>query len=317
MLLLMPLMAVAQDLHFSQLDINPVLLNPSYVGFYDGLGRVGVVYRNQWMSVSQPYQTMAATGEISLMRNRYKRNGLNGGIFVYRDKAGTLGYGTTSANLTASFFHSLNGQNNNYISVGLEGGYSLAGYNPADAAYIDPGERFEKTSVGYFTLGAGLAWFYQPRETLIFRTGISARNLNRPNISYLSLDNIHLEPKINCYLRAEYRLSEAWSLLPVAAYQMQRSNNELLYGIDAKWYVSDTPQRLLAFSGGLLMRHADALIVTLQAEYNAFIVALSYDANISHLATASHTIGAFEISVLYRFARKARNKHRPLPCPIM
>lgn len=317
MLLLVPLLAVGQDLHFSQLDINPVLLNPSYVGFFDGSGRLGIIYRNQWASVSHPYQTLAATGEISLLRNRYKRYGLNAGIFAYSDKAGTLGYGTKMASVTASFFHSLNGKNNNYLSVGLEAGYAISGYDPTNAESLDNGEQYNKTSTNYFLLGAGLAWFYQPNNQLILRTGLSVRNINRPNISYLKLDNTHLEPKLNGYVRIEHRTFESVSLLPVAAMQWLNGNKEILYGIDAKWYVNEAPQQLFALSAGVLMRHGDALVMTLQAEYNALLVALSYDANISHLATASHTLGAFELSVLYRFIRHKTNRRKAIPCPVM
>ena len=59
----------AQDIHFSQVDANPLLLNPAYAGFYDGAGRFGIIYRNQWASVSIPFQTFAITGEMALWRD--------------------------------------------------------------------------------------------------------------------------------------------------------------------------------------------------------------------------------------------------------
>ena len=40
LLLLLPLTHLrAQDIHFSQVDANPLLLNPAYAGFYNGAGR--------------------------------------------------------------------------------------------------------------------------------------------------------------------------------------------------------------------------------------------------------------------------------------
>ena len=88
-------MCAGQDIHFSQVDADPVLLNPAYAGFYQGTGRFGVVYRNQWASVSIPYQTVAVTGEAALWRGG-TRSGLSVGATVFNDDAGTLSYGTTT-----------------------------------------------------------------------------------------------------------------------------------------------------------------------------------------------------------------------------
>ena len=73
----------SQDIHSSQIDINPVALNPAYNGFFDGSGRFGLAYRSQWSSVSKPYQTFLASGEFSLHRNRFHRSGLNLGLLLY------------------------------------------------------------------------------------------------------------------------------------------------------------------------------------------------------------------------------------------
>ena len=91
--------AQGQSIHFSQIDINPTLFDPAYAGLYDGQGRFGVNYRNQWASVSEPYQTFSLTAEMSLMRNRRMRNGLNVGLYAYTDRAGALNYGTTAADI--------------------------------------------------------------------------------------------------------------------------------------------------------------------------------------------------------------------------
>ena len=81
----------AQDIHFSQVDANPLLLNPAYAGFYDGVGRFGVIYRNQWASVSTPFQTFAITGEMALWRNSSHSSGFSAGLSLFNDHAGTLG----------------------------------------------------------------------------------------------------------------------------------------------------------------------------------------------------------------------------------
>ncbi len=308
--------AKAQDIHFSQIDVNPVLFNPAYAGFFEGKARFGLTYRNQWASVSKPYQTFAASAEASITRNRYLRNGFNAALLAYRDQAGTLGYGTTGANLVLSYYQSPTGSTDNYLSISAEAGYAQAGFNAGAVDFFDNTETLNKTSCSYFTIGAGAAWFYQPSEDLSLRVALSARNLNRPNLSYMGLDSNRLAIKWNLYSRAEWRLKSDFSVLPIAAFQYQRNNYELYYGADVKWYVIETDRQLVALGGGLMFRNADAFIVDVQLEYNAFLLALSYDANISKLVAASRSIGALELGLVYRII-PIKKQLSSMPCPIM
>ena len=46
-----------QDPHFSQFFEAPLLRNPSLAGLFAGDIRFQTVYRNQWQSITNPYQT--------------------------------------------------------------------------------------------------------------------------------------------------------------------------------------------------------------------------------------------------------------------
>ena len=54
-------------------DLDPLLFNPAYSGFFDATARFGAVYRNQWASVSIPFQTVTATAEMALLRSELQR----------------------------------------------------------------------------------------------------------------------------------------------------------------------------------------------------------------------------------------------------
>ncbi len=305
----------AQDIHFSQIDLNPVLFNPAYAGFFEGKARFGLAYRNQWATVSKPYQTFAATAEASLMRNRYRYNGLNAGFMAYRDRAGALNYGSTAANIIVSYYQSPTASINNYLSVSIEAGYGQAGFDGDAADLMDNREIFEKDRCNYFTIGAGAAWFYQPEDDLIVRVALSARNLNRPHVSYLDNDSSRVSTKWNIYARTEWRFAYSLSVIPLLAAQVQHKYHEIYYGADLKWYLSEK-QDLIAVWGGISFRHADAAIFTVGAEYNAFAFAISYDSNISKLAAASRSMGAIELGLIYRLV-PIRKRLGSLPCPIM
>ncbi|MBQ6238560.1 MAG: PorP/SprF family type IX secretion system membrane protein [Bacteroidales bacterium] len=309
--------ARGQDIHFSQIDVNPVLFNPAYSGFFDGQGRFGGIYRNQWASVSKAFQTIAATAECSLMRRRYYGDGLSLGTILYSDRAGTLHYGTTAGNLILSYFKSVGRNRNSSISAAAEVGFGQAGFNNADIILEDPTDDFAQYSKSFFTIGAGLAWFYQPNDDLYFKAGIAARNINRPDISYMMTDSTFIERKFSLYARSEYRAWGDISLMPLVAAVLQNNYREAIVGCDVKWYLSESSTRTVSFSWGIHYRWRDAALVEMTAEYNAFLFALSYDANLSKLTPASHSLGAFEISIVYRLARNTRVRRTAMPCPIM
>ena len=127
---LLPLPTKAQDIHFSFLDLDPLLFNPAYSGFFDGQARFGAVYRNQWASVTTPFQTISVTGELSLMRSKRNKNGLSAGLWVSADRAGDLDYGSTSASAILSYYQAV-GNGDNLISVAGELGIGQTGFNLA------------------------------------------------------------------------------------------------------------------------------------------------------------------------------------------
>ena len=104
----------------------------------------------------------------------------------------------------------------------------------------------------------------------------------------------------------------------MAGYQHQKGFSELVYGCDVKWYVNERARKYLAFSTGLLGRHGDALAVNVAVEWTQWVFAFSYDANLSTLAEASHTLGAFEIGVVYKIGKRDDKHYKEaLPCPII
>lgn len=314
-LLLFAVSLRAQDIHFSQLDANPILLNPAYAGFFEGNGRFGLTYREQWASVSTPFQTFAMTAEAALKRSSNRQRGVSLGLMAYNDAAGTLNYGILSGGLTLAGYTVVGKHRSHILSCGIEGGYAQAGFNPNNAELEDPSEHFDQRKTTYPLLGAGIAWYCQASGDLVAKAGLSVRNINRPNISYMQLDNTYLEPRYTFHFRAEYRYWQSVSLRPVVMMQMQKKYHELIYGMDVKWHIEESAQQLFCLGGGFHYRHGDALLANLQLEYNAFVFNFCYDANISKLASASKSIGAFEAGLIYRIGKGKQNM-KAIKCPV-
>lgn len=305
----------AQDIHFSQPDADPMLLNPAYSGFFDGQGRFGLIYRNQWITVSQPFQTFALTGEIGLWRSYNGTQGLSVGASMFSDHAGSLGYGTTSAHISLAYYFALNRHVDNILSFGIDGGYAQAGFNPSNALLDDPAEQFLLHQTGYPLLGCGIAWYYQPISNIGIRAGASLRNINQPNISYSGLDDTYMPRRFSAFARGEWRKWGDISLMPLFVFQRQGQYQELIYGADIKWYLQEGSQHEVTLKGGLALRQNDALIANLVMEYDAMLFSICYDANISDLANASQSIGAFELGFVYRMAR-GKKKTKAIKCPV-
>ena len=302
-------------MHFSMLDFDPLLFNPAYAGFFDGTARYGVVYRNQWASVSTPFQTITATAEWSLMRSTRNRNGLNGSLWLSSDHAGTLDYGSTAASAIVSWFQAV-GNGDNLFSVALEAGIGQSGFNPEALDMTDATESFPRTHALYPTLGAGIAWFSQWSDIFYTKAGFSMRNINEPDISYFGTSDSRLARKWNIYTRAEWRNHPRFGILPVVGFQHQGRFSELVYGCDVRWYANENTRDYLVFNAGLLARHGDAAAFNLAVLWHDWTFAFSYDSNLSRLAEASHTLGAFEVGILYLVGKKDKSK-RALPCPII
>lgn len=303
-----------QDIHFSQVDADPMLLNPAYAGFFDGMGRFGIIYRNQWATVSAPFQTAGVTGELAVWRSNNRHSGISIGGTFFSDHAGTLNYGTTSGHLSMAYFTSISKYGNNFLSVGADGGLAQAGFDPSSASMEDPAETFNMQKVSYPLLCLGVAWYYQPIGEMHTKVGLSVRNINRPNISYSGMANTYLEPRYSLFARAEWRNWESLSLMPTVLFQAQGTYRELLYGADVKWYLAEDGPSQMSLRAGLALRHGDALITNLMIEYNALVFTFCYDANISDLIAASGSVGAMEVGMVYRLS-KGSTKTRRIKCP--
>src|ERR1700741_340950 len=110
--------SIAQDTHFSQFWMTPMLLNPAQAGAQEPL-RIILNYKNQWNSVAQPYNT----GNLSLDARLGKKNkkAFSGiGLNINQDMAGSPMIKTFQLNLNYACHVYLNEKSS--LGAGLYGG---------------------------------------------------------------------------------------------------------------------------------------------------------------------------------------------------
>ena len=121
----------SQDLHFSQYNENPSLVNPALTGS-SYVMRASVVYKDQWRSVTVPYQTYGASFEMKFKASNWDKvdpfktrtfkrsfSRLAGGVAFYSDKAGDGNMGTNQVNFSLASF--LKAGEHASIALGLQG----------------------------------------------------------------------------------------------------------------------------------------------------------------------------------------------------
>ena len=325
----------AQDIHFTQFDMAPMVINPAFTGMFNGLVRASAIYRNQWASVTVPYVTFGAAVDLPLL---VENNGdyLSGGLQLYKDQAGDGNLSNFTGLLSIAYSKSLGRPDDigrsTSLAVGLQGGYAQKSIDLSKLYFGDewlngtfvPGTSQEYhlgigNSVNYYLVNAGLSLSHSGGK-FSYTLGVAANNLNQPNDDIEKKQNSEtgLDMRFTGMAGADWNVSERLSLRPAVLYQNQATASELIAGNEFLYQVGRSPGyedfSTAVFLGGWY-RSGDATMITAGVEFKGFRIGVSYDYNISTLNTASNGNGGFEIGIKYiaptpgKFAGK-----RTIPC---
>src|ERR1700744_4318828 len=123
-LLICPVFVRAQaDVHFSQFYETSILRNPALTGVFADDYKFGAYYRNQWSSISNPFQTALISAESRVSVSRMNDDFFSFGLLAYADEAGSIDQKITAVYPAINYNKSINPDHNTYLSVGFTGGY--------------------------------------------------------------------------------------------------------------------------------------------------------------------------------------------------
>ncbi len=321
----------AQDIHFTQFDMAPLVVNPAFTGMFDGTARVGGIYRSQWGSVTVPYVTYGAHADMPLYADQ-SGGYLAAGVQVFNDKAGD-GNLSNFTGLVSVAYHKTVGRNAE-LAVGMQGGYAQKSIDLSKLYFGDEsynGTFVQGTSseyglgignqVSYYLVNAGVSLAGANDErTFSYIIGAGANNINQPNDALLKKQTsaVGLDMRYTGQLGLAIMSNARFALRPALLFQSQASATEIIGGNEFMYYVGNEPGynnfSTAVFLGGWY-RTGDAVMITGGLEFKGFRIGLGYDYNISSLNSASNGNGGFEIAVRYiapyplKFAAK-----RVVPC---
>lgn len=316
--------AFTQDIHLAQSNMTPLLVNPANAGAeYTMRGILN--YRNQWASVSEPYITMMAAFDMNFKpptSHKSKFGYFAGGIYAFKDEAGTAEMETTQLNLSVAYHVNLDDKNT--LGLGIQSGYfqrsantdkltwgnQFDGYEYNQAIATGEGEDFTGFSFGALDYTSGLVWTYRNSEnyysenSLLLTSGLSVHHLSKPDFEtqYLVPDQLHY--RFIWHGNAIIGVNSKFSVLPYLLYSQQGSINEILFGSDVlyklkKAYTHTGEGNTMAIGGGAFYRWNDAVILSLIMQYSNYTFGFTYDINTSSLSNATSKNGGFEFSLRY------------------
>jgi type IX secretion system PorP/SprF family membrane protein len=303
-----------QDINFSQFYELPLLRNPSLAGIYKGDMRVSTAFRNQWQSVSVPYQTSALSVEMKSGIGASSDDFISFGIQMTNDVAGDSKFGKTQILPMVTYHKMLFAPTNTYLSVGFLGGAVQQKFDPNALRFDDQfvagayspfnatRQSFTSTNLTYWdaALGINLSGEMGFARGYI---GAAFYHFTKPMVAFINNNDIRLNRKFVLNGGLVAPVSDEDDMIYYADLFFQGGNRQLqggamfmhhfpIYGGD------DDEESGLGFGG--FYRWNDAFIPVLKVNWRKISMGITYDINVSSLRSASSYRGGVELSFTYK-----------------
>lgn len=317
---------LAQDPHFSQIQYNPLYLNPAFAGVteFNKTNRLTGLYRDQWRTLPVPYSTTTASYD-RLLKKFQKGWLLGGGISFLYDRAGDGHLSIFNPNLTMNIGKYFN-KEKQLLTLGITAGITVKSLdylglqfdNQYNGSSFDPnlpsGEAFSNNNVTYpnFTLGLNFRTKIKEKSTLDI--GATTSNLHQPNQNFLYYTTSKLPSRHTAYAKAKVAIKDNWNVQPGVFFQNQKKANQLLINAIAEVRFKEKKDFGLGFGAGYRAIGNDAAIAYLSFLYKTLRIGAAYDFNVSGLRRATKAQGAFELALNYEFG-DIKTKQCP-KCPV-
>lgn len=315
---------LGQEIHFSQFYNAPIFLNPALSGLTTHKLRFALNYRNQWPTISTPYNTYAASFDIDVVDDRLHFDKFGLGLILTNDRAGDGPINIFNAMLSAAYHKTLDYRGKQNFSLGIQLGFRQNSVDVSDLTFpnqyngatldrtLGGVENFVTSNKNSFSINAGALWHYNIKGSSAYRRyakigdetersiqiGANIKHLNQPTTSFFDDDN-KIRLRYIVHGKMEYSLNRDLLVYPMFFLSQQITAREVVFGGNFEYYLPYAYETHTDIIIGAAHRWQDALIFNAGVGYRSIKVVFSYDLNISQLNPASNGVGAFEISITY------------------
>jgi type IX secretion system PorP/SprF family membrane protein len=314
---------IGQDLHFSQYHSAPLHLNPSMVGaLYDG-SVITLNYRSQWAPVlgnEGAFKTMAGTFERRF--NFSNQSFLNGGLSVWKDKAGAIQQNEAKMAISYGRLMAKTKKWHHYLLGGGQAGASQHIIDASDRRWLSQydgnggfdasksGEAIDFPQKTFFDVSMGISVYSLYNNKNYYVIGAAIHHLNKPDISLTKTTSNPLQ-----YMRYTVHVSGSKSIgtspmriLPSVLMMKQGSSVEVTPGMAFKWVFDQLDYRSVQLGGWARMVNkpekgmmTDAWVALIRFDWKSYGLGFSYDFNTSSLNATNRNNNGVELSLSYRF----------------
>lgn len=323
--------AGAQDVHFSQFYENALLRNPALTGIFTGDYKVGVDYRSQWSTVSNPYSTVMISGETRILVNREISDYLSFGLATNFDKAGSISMNRTQIYPAIAYNKSIEDVYHSYLSVGLSGGFisqsvdqsKMTTSNQWQNGNFDPanstGENMTFKSRTNYDIGAGVSLNSSLDQNGAFNyyLGASVFHINTPSEDFAGTEPVKRTMKWQFNAGFHSSFSESFGVTFHGNYSYQQPSTEFILGGFFTWRAVPVGlPSVFALNFGAFYRSNDAFIPMVRVDYKDVSIGFTHDVTNSALATAVPGAGGTELTLYVKGNYLHRKNPRdPMFCP--
>ena len=320
----------AQDPSITQFYNNPNYINPAYTGVIQNNFRLTSMYRSQYGMNTQGgkfglYKT-AFIGSDMRIQTTTAGNAATFGFTYINDNSGfsTLSTNYFSVSMGSIIPVSKNskvslGLNAGMVSTTLEESFRL-GHQWNGTQWDGSIDLLDDQTIAdlsdltrYPIAGAGIAFFTKYNRTDKFFIGLSANNVNTPNVSFVEGGEINLSPTFNANMGFNNQVREEIVLVNNFLARFQGESYQVVANTTVNYQPNFTENTFIAGVGFRLTNGlnnavaGESFILTTGYGVGEFTVQASVDIN-------TQLDNAIEVAFIYTPGVKTA-KARPLACP--
>jgi type IX secretion system PorP/SprF family membrane protein len=322
MVYIMPCMVVAQDPHYSQFYASPMLLNPANTGLFSGTARLSTTYRNQWRTISTPFTTASVACDFQILNNTIPKKDVFGlGFIGTMDQSNNQGLKSNYGTISLAYNKGLDQEGYHKLGLGFQAtlvskrvDYSRFVFsrqftpNGFDMS-LSTGEPINGFNLNYADLATGILYSGMNSNEHQWYAGASYYHITRPNESITSAEN-RLQSRVSLHGGYNLPVHEYARLYFSSLYMQSALASEIMVGAVLESNIQVNAFETTLFTG-LYLRNKDAVIPYLGINNGNLQVGLSYDINLSSLATATQSRGGFELSLVMNLSKDPETNKVP------
>jgi type IX secretion system PorP/SprF family membrane protein len=313
---------LAQDIHFTQFFAAPMTINPALTGAFEGKYRVASIYRDQWRRVLDfPATTFAVAADLRFdaRKKQVKEDAIGLGLLFTNDKTGIIDFNTTQIGLSLAYHKSLNTNNTQFLTLGIQGTLNQRNVNFERLSFFDQfdgqtgfvlptGEEIPVNNFSYSDYNVGLNYSAEiGRDGRLF-AGAALHHFLRPIVSFNETinegDRLNMKASGHIAAHIPLRKDNRVAFLPRVMVAAQGNHLQVNAGANFRTAMGKYGGSALHLGGWARpVRNSDgfgldAIVAMAGLEINNVLFGLSYDLNLKALG-ANQRQGAFELSIAY------------------